>query len=259
MNLKNKRFLITGASSGIGFEIMKQLLNIEGTRIVAVARNIEKLNDIVGERISPLSVDVAEPANIDKMLDDAAAAVGGIDCLIACAGFAYTERFEGKDYGHIERIFATNVLSPLYTLQRFLEKTEGKVSYGVTSSALGKFGLADFALYCSTKFALDGFADSYRFEKPDRLHYMTVYPMGVKTPFWRHMNDAAPLPKPLQQPEKVAKCIIKGIKKEKRRVFTSVFFKIAWGINRVFPFMFYIYQKMYSSKMKKFEKGHNGG
>mgnify|MGYP003824256961 FL=1 len=167
----------------MGLALVKRLLRVEGTKITAVARNIQSLQGLPRERVFSLSMDVAKPENIDAMIDAAIANMGGIDCLIACAGFGYYERFMGQDYGHIERIFQTNVLSPLYTLQRLLDKVEGKVSFTVISSAIGKFGIPGMALYCATKFALDGFADAFRFEKPDRLHYMTAYPIGLATNF----------------------------------------------------------------------------
>lgn len=251
MDLNNKRYLITGASSGLGLELVKLLLQMEGVKITAVARNIKALQNMSDPRVFPLSVDVARWENIAPMLDEAVRLMGGIDCLIACAGFAYYEKFANRDYGHIERIFQTNVLSPLYTLERLLTKTEGKVSFTVISSALGKFGLPGMALYCGTKYALDGFQDSYRFEREERLHYMTVYPIGLKTNFWERIATDIPLPRPLQNADKAAKAVLAGLRKEKRVVYTSLWFRIAWGVNRFLPFLIPCYQRLHSWKFAK--------
>lgn len=255
MKLENKRILITGASSGIGLELTRQLSQISGVQIMGVARNIETLEKLAYGNVFYLSADVAVPENIEIMLDEAVKKMGGVDIVIACAGFAYYERFENQDYGHIKRIYETNVLSPLYTLEKLLQKNNGKVSFTVLSSALGKFGLPGYALYCSTKYALDGFHDSFRFEPHSRLHFMTVYPIGVKTNFWERIHTDMPLPRPLQSADTVAKAIIRGIKKEKRRIYTSKAFWIMWGINRTVPFLIWIYQNIHRVKFIKWLRG----
>ena len=242
MYLANKRYLITGASSGLGFALVKRLLRIKGTKITAVARNIKSLQKLPHNQIYPVSCDCSQPENIDAMLENAIHKMGGIDCVIACAGFGYYERFEGKDFAHIERIFQTNVFSPMYTLQRLLEKTKDKVSYVVISSALGKFGLPGMSLYCATKYALDGFQDAYRFEKPDRLHYMTVYPIGLKTNFWERISTNIPLPRPLQSADAAAKAVLCGLHAEKRMVCTSLPAMLMWGMNRLLPVFVPAYQ-----------------
>ncbi|MCL2576272.1 MAG: SDR family NAD(P)-dependent oxidoreductase [Defluviitaleaceae bacterium] len=254
MRLDGKRFLITGASSGLGLAIVKRLLKVDGVQIFAVARNITPLEKMPVDRVFTFSADVARPKNIENMLDEAIKQMGGVDCVIANAGFGYYEQFYGKDYRHIERIFQTNVLSPLYTLQRFLAKTDGKVSFVVISSMLGKMGLSGMSLYCATKYALDGFADSYKFEKPDRLHYMTVYPIGLKTNFWRRLPDNIPLPRPLQSADSAACAVIKGLQNEKRAVYTSPPSKIALRANGIIPFLIPSYQLINKKKFDKWRK-----
>jgi len=255
MKLGGKRYLITGASSGLGLSIVRQLLKLEGTKVVAVARNTKSLENMPKNRVFSLSLDVTNPKNIDFMLDRAISIMGGIDCAIACAGFGYYEAFKNRDYGHIERIFKTNVLSPLYTLQRLLAKTKGRVVFIAIASMLGKFGQPGMALYSATKHALDGFYDSYRYEKPKRLHYMTVYPIGMKTNFWKRMPANIPLSKPMQSPDAAARSILKGLQKNKPTVYTSPPAKIALQFNRVFPIIIPIYQYIRKIKFDKWAKG----
>ena len=254
MKLENKRILITGASSGIGFELIKLFLQISGVQITGVARNIKSLENIDSQYLVPLSLDVTVPENIELMINEAFVKMGGIDIIICCAGFAYYEKFENCDYGHIQRIYETNVLSPLYTLEKFFQKTKetnDKISFVVLSSALGKFGLPGYALYCSTKYALAGFHDSFRFEPHKRLHFMTVYPIGVKTNFWERIHIDMPLPRPLQSVDVTAKAIIKGLKKERQRVYTSKAFSFIWVVNRILPFLIWSYQKFHQSLFMK--------
>lgn len=151
LKLCGKRYLITGASLGYGLEIVKRLMKVKGTKINVVARNIETLVKL--QNLLPLSLDISMPDAVDLMVDKALLHMGGKDCIIACVGIGYYGRFSGKDYDHIEAIFRTNVLSP-YTLQRILEKTNGKVAFVLVSSVLEKFGFPGMALYSATKHVL---------------------------------------------------------------------------------------------------------
>ena len=258
MKLDGKRYLITGASSGLGLAVVRRLLGVKDTKVVAVARNIKPLGAMPVRRVFSLSLDVTKPENIDFMLDEAIRVMGGVDCVITCAGFGYYERFEGQDYGHIERVFQTNVLSPLYTLERFLSKTKGKVAFVTISSMLGKFGLPGMALYSATKHALDGFQDSYRFEKPKRLHYMTAYPIGLKTPFWKRIAKDIPLPRPLQSADMAACAILEGLQQGKRTIYTSLTSKIALRVNGMLPVVVLVYQFANKIRFDRWAKGHNG-
>ena len=246
MKLSGKKYLITGASSGLGLALVKRLINIKGVKITAVARNIKTLEKMANDRIFPLSLDVTKPDNVDFMIDEAMRKMDGIDCVITCAGFGYYERFssDNNGYGHIERIFQTNVFSVLNTLERIIAKTEGRISFVAISSVLGKFGLPGMALYSATKHALEGFQDSYRFEKPERLHYMSAYPIGLRTNFWERIATDIPLPRPLRSADTAAIAILKGIKAEKRVIYTSLPSRIILCVNQVIPVLVPLYQSI---------------
>ncbi|MCL2217360.1 MAG: SDR family NAD(P)-dependent oxidoreductase [Defluviitaleaceae bacterium] len=252
MKLCGKKYLITGASSGLGLAIVKQLSHIKGTKITAVARNIKPLEKM--QEVFSLSLDVAKPENIEQMINSAMNHMGGIDCIIACAGFGYYERFENQDYGHIERIFQTNVLSPLYTLEYFLAKTSSKIAFVSISSMLGKFGLPGMALYSATKYALDGFQNSYLHEKPKRLHYMTVYPIGLKTSFWERIATDIPLPRPLQTANTAAIAILMGLRQNKQTVYTSPPSKLALLANNLLPIFVPAYQYINKLRFNRWEE-----
>lgn len=249
-----KRFLVTGASSGLGLALVRRLAKMRGTKITAVARDIRPLDKMPVDRV--LSMDVTKPENIELMLDEGIRHMGGIDCVITCAGFGYYERFLGRDYGHIERIFETNVLAPLYTLERFLAKTNKAVAFVSVSSVLGKFGLPGMSLYSATKHALDGFHDSYRFEKPGRLHFMTAYPIGMRTHFWERIATDIPLPRPLQSADAAAAAILKGLRDKKQTVYTSPASRLILSINHLLPFIVPAYQNINKLRFNRWSGRH---
>ena len=247
-DLAYKKYLVTGASSGLGLAICRQLLKIPGTKITAVARNTAVLSQMDKARVYAQPLDVTIPQNVEAMLDKAMEHMQGIDCIITCAGFGYYESFEGKSHEHINKIFQTNVISPLYTLERFLAKTKGEITFVAISSMLGKFGLPGMALYSATKHALDGFFDSYRYEKPKRLTYITAYPIGLKTEFWQRIGNDIPLPKPLQSVDVAAFAILRAIGQKKKRAYTSPMARVALNINRLIPLLVPAYQHISKRK-----------
>ncbi|MCL2168775.1 MAG: SDR family NAD(P)-dependent oxidoreductase [Defluviitaleaceae bacterium] len=246
MKFRGKRFLVTGATSGLGLAIVARLLRAGGVKVVAVGRDTSHLEKVLGDapNVKVLSLDISKPENIEFMLDEAIRLMGGVDCVFACAGFGYHESFgRGKrpDYRHVERIFQTNVLSPIYTLEYLLAKTSHKVTFVSVSSMLGKFGLPYMSLYSATKHALAGFHSGYRFEKPKRLHLVTAYPITMKTPFWARIAPNILLPKPIQSADAAAAAILKGLKQGKAEIYTHPASKIIL----MFPVIIPIYQLIY--------------
>jgi len=83
---------------------------------------------------------------------------------------------------------------------------------------------------------------------------MTIYPIGVKTNFWERIHTDMPLPCPLQSVDVTAKAIIKGLKKEKQRIYTSKAFSFIWNVNRILPFLIWSYQKFHQSLFMKWRR-----
>ncbi|MCP4560872.1 MAG: SDR family oxidoreductase [Bosea sp.] len=95
-DLKGKRVLVTGASSGLGAHFAR-LLAGKGALVAAAARRIERLQDLAREceglpgKILPLALDVSSVAAIEAGLADAARLLGGLDVLVNNAGVGETE------------------------------------------------------------------------------------------------------------------------------------------------------------------------
>lgn len=96
-DMKGKRVLVTGASSGLGAHFVR-LLAGEGADVCAAARRLDRLealardcSDLSG-RVSPLTIDMASAPAIDAAIAQARAAMGGLDVLVNNAGVAEPER-----------------------------------------------------------------------------------------------------------------------------------------------------------------------
>lgn len=252
-SLNNKNIILTGASSGIGKEILNILSGYKNTKIIAVARHIEDIPSIEGV-VYPFSSDMSSSEGIDRVFSYARKIFGHIDIFIANAGFAYLERLETPDWKHIEMIYNLNVFSPIYSLEKLVsENNERPILFACTISGAGLVSLPAYSLYCSTKAALHHFIQTYRYERPKNLQLTAIYPVATQTSFFDKATgeNNTPLPFPRQGTKTVAKKIIDGIEKGKKNIYPSLLFRIFYPIGRAFPFCLKIYSKIERNKVRK--------
>ena len=250
MELKGKKVVITGASSGIGLEILKLLL-ANGCRVVACARHIEKIG-IENKNLFLMTCDVSKKEEIDTLFDYAKEKLGEIDLYISNAGFAYYEKIAKPDWSHIEIILNTNFVSTVYAAEKMKELHGDKpYNFAVTASAMGLLSLPGYSLYSGTKAAVRGFADAYRYELEKGQHFQVIYPVATKTKFFGRAGNNTPVPWPTQEADTVAKRVIKGIRKDKNHIFPSTMFRITSAVSRVFPFVFNIYVNINNRAFRK--------
>ena len=209
MNISGKNIILTGASSGIGLCLLKLLANFDDVKIIAVARHTDAIP--ISDKIHPFSADLSNPSGVDKLFEYAQSCIGDIDIFIANAGFAYLEKLQEADWSHIEFIFNLNVISPIYSLEKLVNTGSDSKLFVSTISGVALVSLPAYSLYCSTKAALHHFIHTYRFEAPKEIRLMNVYPVATRTPFFDKAAESenTPLTWPTQEPETVAKLIIK--------------------------------------------------
>ena len=250
MELNGKRVAITGASSGIGLEILKLLL-ANGCQVAACARHIENVG-IENDRLFLKTCDVSKQEDIDAFFDFAMEKLGGIDLYISNAGFAYYEKIAQPDWAHVENILNTNFVSTVYAAEK-MKQLHGSQPYNfaVTASAMGLLSLPGYALYSGTKAAVRGFADAYRYELEKGQHFQVIYPVATRTKFFGRAGNNTPVPWPTQTAETVAKRVIKGIRKDKNHIFPCTTFRITNAVSRVFPIVFKIYVDINNKAFRK--------
>jgi NAD(P)-dependent dehydrogenase (short-subunit alcohol dehydrogenase family) len=120
MKLKNKIALITGGTSGIGLEAAK-LFQSEGATFVVTGTNAERLAtaaSVLGERAVTLSVDLRDPAQIDKAVADIVETFGRIDVIFANAGAGTAAPLEAVTAEQVSEQFALNFNGVFFTIQK---------------------------------------------------------------------------------------------------------------------------------------------
>lgn len=244
--MKNKKIVITGASSGIGLLLVKNLC-IDNL-IFAVARNVDNIPE--HKNITKYSADISIPENIDNLFDACYSTFGDIDIFIANAGFAYCEIIKNPDWQHIQSIFNTNTISVFYSISKLKQiKQNAEFQFVVTASAISYISYPGYSLYSATKYALRGFADAYRHELNNNQILSLIYPVAMNTNFFNIANTNTK-PWPEQKPEIAVKRIIKGIQKKKKNIHPSRLFYFGKIINNLIP-IFYFVQRHEGKKLKK--------
>lgn len=250
MDLNGKRIVLTGASSGIGKEILKKLQEYE-VKVIAVGRNISRI-PCSNNQVIPYSCDISKKEEVDQLFDFALEKLGMIDIFIANAGYGVCEDINEADWDHIDHIFRTNVFSPIYSLEKMrVLNQDRKYSVVITCSAVSQVPLPGYSLYCATKHAINGFGRVFQYETRDNETISLVYPISTKTNFFKRAAEQAPVPPPIQTPDKVAESVIKGIQKETRFIYPSKYFVFTKVLNHIFPLTNVIYAKIQKRKFMK--------
>lgn len=250
MIIKNSKVVITGASSGIGLELLFLLLDA-GAQVVAASRTIEGTN-LEHKNLYKKNSDVSVKDDLDQLFSFALEKLGDIDLFVANAGFAYYEKLGEPDWDHIRRIFETNTTGLFYAAQ-MMKRLKGLRPYNFicTASAMSFLPIPGYALYSSTKAAIRGFADAYRFELDQDQYFQVVYPVATKTNFFKAAGDNPPVPWPTQSASDVAIAMFRGIEKNQLSIFPSGIFRLINTLNRFIPLINYFYVRRENKKLQE--------
>ncbi len=168
--LKNKVVLITGASSGIGYALARELAH-QGARAVLAARREDRLNALKAEAEDPAGnilvakCDVNMKQDLERTVDEAHTAFGDIDIAVANAAIPMDGKFEKLSLADYRKVMETNVFGVLQTCYAVLEdlkKTRGTLV--IIGSISGYMASPDSSAYAMSKFAVRAFADTMRVE-----------------------------------------------------------------------------------------------
>ncbi len=156
-----KRVLITGCSSGYGFEIARHF-HAQGWTVIATMRNPRDGLFPASERIRMLPLDVTKSDSIAAAIK----AAGPIDVLVNNAGIGVVGAFEATPMDHIRKVFDTNTFGVMAMAQAVIpqmrERQSGVIVNVTSSVTLASMPLA--AAYTASKQAVEGFTGSLAHE-----------------------------------------------------------------------------------------------
>jgi NAD(P)-dependent dehydrogenase (short-subunit alcohol dehydrogenase family) len=189
---RGKGCVVTGAASGIGFALTEALLRAGAAVFMAdrdtqmLASAVEQLSVHAG-RVHSLPVDVTHQAQVQHMVEDAAARHGRLDVLFNNAGIFTAMQIEEVTLEHWRRFIDVNLWGVIYGIHAALPimRKQGGGHIVNTASLAGLMPFPFQALYNTTKYAVVGLSESLRFELEDEgIHFTVVCPGNVATPIF---------------------------------------------------------------------------
>lgn len=181
--MKTKTYVVTGATSGIGEALIKEL-SIDNI-VFAGYRSESKLGRLraLSPNIYPFYIDYAKPETVKQASDVLLSKCSKIDTLINIAGCVVAGPIEKIDMEEIRRQFDVNVFGHLELSKNLLEILEnGKI---INVSSMASYGVFPFiSPYCASKRCLDMFFNALLVENKKNIQVVSVKPGVIATPLW---------------------------------------------------------------------------
>ena len=199
MSFAGKTVLVTGASSGIGRELVLALAG-QGARVGAIARRADKLDELTatvgaGGTIATAPANVADRDAVRTAIASLTDRLGPADLLIANAGVGLPSGADPMNVPFVETMMNVNFLGVVYAFEAVLPAmlARGSGHLVAVSSMAAYKGLPGSAGYCASKSAVNAYCEGLRIELRSRgVAVTTVCPGFVDTPMTA--NNAHPMP-----------------------------------------------------------------
>ena len=178
-----KVILITGASSGIGFDAAQTLAK-QGHRVYAAARRMERMEPLKADGVVPLKLDVTDEASMQEAVRTVLEAEGRIDVLVNNAGYGYFGAIENVPMEEARRQLDVNVFGLARLCQLVLPamREQGSGRIVNISSVAGKAVIYFGGWYHVSKYSVEALSDALRMEvKPFGIDVVLIEPGGVRT------------------------------------------------------------------------------
>ena len=187
MSETQQTIVITGASSGFGRDTAMRLRKA-GWRVYATIRDSAGRHagvkaELEREGINVVDLELTDTASVDRAAAQILAA-GPVDVLVNNAGAAFFGVIEAFTAERIQQQYDVNVFGPMRVTRAFLpsmrERRKGLIVY--VSSVVGRYTMPFGGVYASSKWALEGLAESYSYElAPFGIDVAIVQPGAFET------------------------------------------------------------------------------
>jgi len=200
VRIEGATILVTGASSGIG-EALAPLLAERGATVGIAARRADRLEQTLEDcrRHSPQSrlwvTDLSDIDSAERLVHDAWAAFGGLDCLVNNAAVGKRKLVTDHTPDDLDVVMRTNFMSPirmnLALLPLMLARGSGTIVN--VASGGGRFGIVHESAYCASKFALSGWSEAAAMDLADTpVEVKLIQPGAIATEIWEQRPGELP-------------------------------------------------------------------
>ena len=181
--------LVTGASSGIGRAVARQLLQ-QGHTVIGTSRDCRKFTRSI-ERFSSVQLDLSLLNALPQKIRDLQQTFPDLDAVVFSAGMGQFGSVEEFSYPQIEALMTINFTSQVFLTKALLPALKRKANSDLIfiGSEAALKGSRKGAVYCASKFALRGFTQALREEcGKNNVRVCLINPGMVKTPFFEKLN-----------------------------------------------------------------------
>jgi short-subunit dehydrogenase len=191
LDFNNKWILVTGASSGLGYEMAYQLAHHHKANLIVAARREDKLNQLKTDlereakvQVKVIVADLSVPVDVDRLIEESLTGQELYGAILN-AGITHFGPHAELSQDKFELLVRTNVISVVRItseLVKHFEKSETEGGIMIVSSMAGIFPVPYQAAYSGTKSFLIGFANALAHEIKSTVLSLTIFaPGGVVT------------------------------------------------------------------------------
>jgi dehydrogenase/reductase SDR family protein 7B len=254
-DFEGKIVWITGASSGIGEALVYEFARL-GATIIASSNEAAELERVKGNcgdnsgRITCAPFDLSDTSDISTLVENQLSQTGRIDYLLNIGGISHRSIIEETPLWLDRKIMEINYFGTIALSKAVLPYMIRQKSGHIlgTSSIAGRFGFPLRSAYSASKQALHGFFETLHIENSkNNIYASVIIPGRVRTKIsFRALDGQGKAQGKMDDglangitPEKAAKTIIKGIRRNKREILVGSSELIMLYIRRFLPFLFF--------------------
>ncbi|WP_295121364.1 SDR family oxidoreductase [uncultured Chitinophaga sp.] len=259
MDLKHSTVLITGGTSGIGLEMVKQFTE-QGAKVIVTGRNPDSLAE-TGKRfpkVHTLQSDVSKPKDIEQLYKDVTQQFPDLNIIINNAGLMRLMDLQDTtfDLENVSLEVATNLTGTIQMAYQFLPHLLTKKSAAIVniSSGIAFMAYSCAPVYSASKAGVRAFTQALRLQLEDtNVKVFDVIPPGVNTNL---QNDwvLPPNPSMMMDADKMVNIVIKGLLNDKPEI-KPFLVGVIKTVSRILPGLLIRFGHKEFNKFKQLNKG----
>jgi NAD(P)-dependent dehydrogenase (short-subunit alcohol dehydrogenase family) len=183
--LQGKVAVVTGGSSGIGLATAIRFV-AEGAFVFITGRRqseLDKARQLIGHNVIAVQGDIASLDDLDRLYKTVKAEKGGLDIIVASAGFVEVVPTAAATPEHFDKTFGINARGTYFTVQKALPLIRDGGSIVLVSSGMHTKGFPAYGVYSATKAAIRSFSRNWAMELKERgIRVNTLSPGMIETP-----------------------------------------------------------------------------